>query len=413
MNALWPLWASALALLILTLGGLLWPLLRESAEPASELGTRERLRHLYRQQRKELEHEHQGQVISAPDYAQAVEELEQRLLADMDTASQPPATAPTGAWRRNIPAALLSLILPLGAVVLYLQIGDPRAAATVALGAPDTHANTGVDVEAMVGRLEQRLKQKPDDLEGWIVLARSREVLEEFDAATAAYQRAIELGKQQQLPAAFLARLYADLADAMASAHGGALDKPVQAALKAALKLDPDQPKALALAGMAALREGDRAAASLHWQRLLGLLEPDSDMALRVQNDLARIDGGKSQPATQVIGLAGTVRLDPALSDRVQPGDTVFIVARAAETGRMPVAVFKLTAAQLPAKFTLDDSNAMSPDMLLSRFDELTIEARISRNGTAQRQPGQLVSLPQTVHRGSRGLVLRIGAIEP
>ena len=413
MNALWPLWASALALLLLVLGGLLWPLLRESAQPANEPDARERLRRLYRQQRQELEREHQSQSISASDYAQAVEELERRLLADMDAAAQAPTASLTGAWRRNIPAALLSLILPLGAVVLYLQVGDPRAAATVALGSPDTHANTGVDVEAMVGRLEERLKQKPDDLEGWIVLARSREVLEEFDAASAAYQRAIELGKQQQLPAAFQARLYADMADALASARGGALDKPVQEVLKAALKLDPDQPKALALAGMAALRDGDRAAARRHWQRLLGLLEPDSDMALRVQNDLARIDGNTQAPTKQVAGLAGTVRLDPALQDRVQPGDTVFIVARAAETGRMPVAVLKLKASQLPAKFTLDDSNAMSPDMPLSRFDELSVEARISRSGTAQRQPGQPVSLPLTARRGSASLSLLIGAVEP
>lgn len=413
MSSLWPLWAGALAMLLLALGGLLWPLLRESAEAVKVPGTRERLRRLYRQQRQELEREHQAQAISSGDYAQAVEELERRLLADMDSAVQPAATAPAGPWQRNIPAALLSLILPLAAVVLYLQVGDPRAAATLALGTPDTHANTGVDVEAMVGRLEERLKQKPEDLEGWIVLARSREVLEEFAAATVAYQRALELAKQQQLPVEFQARLHADMADALASARGGALDKPVQEVLQAALKLDPDQPKALALAGMAALREGDRAAARRHWQRLLGLLEPDSDMALRVQNDLARIDGNTPLPAKQATGLAGSVRLDPALNDRVQPGDVVFIVARAKENGRMPVAVLKLTVSQLPAKFTLDDSNAMSPEMPLSRFDELTLEARISRTGTAQRQPGQPVSPPQAVRRGSSGVVLHIGAVEP
>ena len=144
-----------------------------------------------------------------------------------------------------------------------------------------------------------------------------------------------------------------------------------------------------------------------------GLLEPDSDMALRVQNDLAKLEGNKPPPAPAVAGLAGTVRIDPALQDRVQPGDTVFIVARAPSSGRMPVAVLKLTAAQLPAWFTLDDSNAMSADMPLSRFEELFIEARISRSGIAQRQPGQPISPPQTVRRGSSGLVLLIGAIEP
>lgn len=415
MNALWPLWATALALLLLTLGTLLWPLLRESAEPGSPDAAREQLRRLYRLQREELEREHLAQTISTADYTQAIEELERRLLVDMDGITQPPSPAPALAWRRQIPAAVLSLVLPLAAVALYLQVGDPRAAATLALGTPDSHANTGVDVEAMVGRLEERLKQRPDELEGWIVLARSREVMESFDAAAVAYQRAIVLAQQQGIPTVFQARLHADLADALASARGGVLDKPVQEVLKTALKLDPDQPKALALAGAAAVRSGDRVAARRHWQHLLSLLEPDSDMALRVQNDLARLDGGTLPAAkeSQVAGLAGTVRLDPALRDRVQPGDTVFIVARSPASGRMPVAVLKLKASQLPARFTLDDSNAMSQDMPLSRFDELSIEARISRSGTAQRQPGQPVSLPQAVRKGNSGVTLVIGAIEP
>lgn len=415
MNSLWPLWACALALLLLTLGGLLWPLLRDSVEPLAP-DAREQLRRIYREKREELEREHRTQSISAEAYAQAVEELERRLLQDIDAAHVPSTAALTSVWRLRVPAALLSVCLPLGAIALYLQVGDPRAAATAAMGMPDTHASAGVDVEAMVARLEQRLQQKPDDLEGWIVLARSREVLEEFDAATAAYQRAVALAGT--LPPAFQARLHADLADAMASAHGGALDASVQAVLQTALKLDPEQPKALALAGTAALRDGKRAEARRYWERLLKLLEPDSDIALRVQSDLARLDGkGEAKHAaskpTTVAGLAGSVRLDPALRDRVQPGDTVFIVARAPETGRMPVAVLRLKAAQLPAKFTLDDSNAMSPDMPLSRFTALTIEARVSRSGTAQRRPGQPISQPQAVSRGSAGLVLTIGMLEP
>jgi len=418
MNALWPLWASALALLLLTLAGLLWPLLRESNETISgSTDASERLRQIYRTQRAELEREHQRKSLTDDDYAQAVLELERRLLEDLGGVPAPAQPPTESVWRKRMLAAVLSVLLPATAFVLYLQVGDPRAAATVAMGTPDIHANTGADVEDMVRRLEDRLRETPDNLEGWIVLARSREVLEDFTAAIAAYQRALELAVQQKTPPALQARLYADMADAMASARGGALDKPVQESLKAALELDAEQPKALALAGTAALREGDLAGARQYWQRLLKLLEPDSDMALRVQNDLARLEPGKvdNQPSIAKVsaGLAGTVRLDPALQDRVEPGDTVFIVARAPANGRMPVAVLRLSAAQLPAQFKLDDKNAMSPDMPLSRFDELTIEARISRSGTAQRQPGQPVSPVQTVRRGNAGLTLLIGAIEP
>lgn len=416
MTALWPLWITALALLLLTLGGLLWPLLRDSAQlSAAEPDTRKRLRQIYRAQREELEREHQRQAINDEDYAQAIDELARRLLEDIDN-SELPALVTNGVWRRRIPAALLTVLMPIGALTIYLQVGDPRAAISVALGPSDTHASAGVDVEAMVAQLEQRLRDSPDDLQRWIVLARSREVMEEFDASTKAYQRAISLAKQQNLPADFQARLHADLADTMASARDGALDKPVQAVLENALALDPDQPKALALAGMAALREGDSTGARRHWQRLLGLLEPDSDMALRVQNDLARLSPGAEPTQSKVprgTGLSGTVRVAAALRDRVQPSDTVFIVARAPEAGRMPVAVLRIPAAQLPADFTLNDSNAMSPNALLSRFDQFTIEARVSRSGTAQRQPGQPFSESLQVRRGSKGLELIIGSIEP
>lgn len=474
MNALLPLWAIAVALLLLALAGLLWPLLREPAPSAGadhpatpDAAARERLRSLYRLQREELEREHERQSLGAEDRAQALEELDRRLLDDLDRLPQPVAATATAAgvagrelpradradrpWLRRIPAAVLSLLLPVAALSLYLHVGDPLAAATLASAPPDTHTAGGDDAEAMVARLEERLRQQPDNLEGWLVLARSREVMEQFDAATRAYQQAVELAAQQQTPPTFQARLHADLADALASAHGGALDGPVPSVLNAALTLDPDQPKALALAGTAAVRTGDLDGARRHWRRLLALLEPGSDMALRVQSDLDTLDGAapagpatkapataaapapasapqpqpqppagtapaamqRPAPAIRAAGLSGTVRLDPALRERVQPGDVVFIVVRTPSMGRMPVGLLRLTAAQLPAEFVVDDRHAMSPDLLLSKFDELSIEVRISRGGSTQRQAGEPISRPQSVKAGAHGLVLVVDALEP
>jgi cytochrome c-type biogenesis protein CcmH len=298
MNPIWTLWATALALLLIALAGLLWPLLRETtAAPEGRTDIEARLRQLYRAQRDELDR----QALPPADHRQAVDELQRRLLDDIDRATAAaPAAAPDGPWRKRMPAAVLSVLLPLGALGLYLQVGDPRAAASLAQSRPDTHAGKGIDADAMVARLAERLRQAPDDLEGWMVLARSREVQEDFAAAAQAYQRAAELAARQQAPAELQARLLADLADALASAHGGALDGPVQAALDAALALHPDQPKALALAGTAAARRGDRDAARRHWGRLLPLLEPDSDIALRLRNGIGSLDGGaaaKESPA--------------------------------------------------------------------------------------------------------------------
>lgn len=425
MNPLWTLWAAALGLLLLALAGLLWPLLREPAVAVSaDDGDCERLRRLYRTQRDELDREHQRQALSDEDRAQAMDELDRRLVEDMDAAAATPGARLDRPWQRRMPAALLSVLLPVGALALYLQVGDPGAAAALSTGQTGTHADEGADVEAMVARLDERLRQQPDNLEGWVVLARSREVMEQFDAAVVAYRQAVDLAKRQQAPASIQARLHADLADTMASAQGGTFDEPVQAMLQAALTLDANQPKALALAGTAALSRGDLDQARQHWQRLISQLEPGSDMALRVQNDLNRLSGGAlssapssasaaSSPEKLMAGLAGHIRLDPALKVRVQPGDTVFIVVRSPTTGRVPVAVLRIDASQLPAAFSLDDSHAMSPDLPLSRFDQLSIDARISRTGTAQRQSGQPISAPQSVRKGSRDVAIVIDAVEP
>lgn len=409
MSPIWTLWGTALALLLVALAGLLWPLLRESiAQPEGRAGIEARLRSLYRAQRDELDR----QSLPPADHRQAVDELQRRLLDDIDrAAATPQARAADGPWQKRAPAAVLSVLLPLAALGLYLQVGDPRAAATLAQAQPDTHAGKGIDADAMVARLAERLQQTPDDLEGWMVLARSREVQEDFPAAAQAYERAADLAARHQAPAELQARLLADRADALASARGGALDGPVQAALDAALALHPDQPKALALAGTAAARRGDRDAARRHWQRLLPLLEPDSDIALRLQNDMAGLDGARAT-APLPSGIAGTVRVAAALQGKVQPGDTVFIVARSAAAGPAPLAVLRLPASALPADFVLDDRHAMSPTgPRLSQAVDLTIEARVSPSGTAQRQPGQPSSRALAVRAGSQGVALVIDTL--
>lgn len=423
MNSLLALWAIALAMLLLALAGLLWPLLREPAAVVlqADPGGSERLRRLYRAQRDELEREHQRQSLSAEDRAEALEELERRLLNELDQLARLTDRAlPDGCWQGRVAAGVLSVLLPLGALGLYLQVGDPIAAATLATTPSDNHTAAGADAEAMVARLEERLRLRPDDLEGWMVLARSRDVMEQYDAATLAYRHALELAERQQAPVGLQARLHADLADALASARGGALDAPVLQMLQRALALDPAQPKALALAGTAAVRQGDLEGARAHWQRLLALLEPGSDMALRVQSDLDRLGGtmgvkdASPRPAAAVgSSLSGTVVLDRALRERVRPDDTVFVVVRTPSMGRMPVAMLRLTAAQLPARFALDDSHAMSPELPLSRFEQLTIEVRISRSASTKRAAGEPISPPLSVQPGSRDLVLTVDRLEP
>lgn len=403
MSPLWPLWATAVALLLLAMAVLIWPLMRDADKAPAENGAdKAQLRRVYQSQRDELEAEFMHQTMAPAEHEQALQELQRRLLDDTD-ALAPGRDArtsplPERAWVRRSLAGLLALVLPVAALTLYLKVGDPQAAATVAAAEPQSHANSGVDVDSMVQGLAARLAQSPDDLEGWIVLARSHEVQEDFQKASDAYRQAIAAAERGKFPPGLQAKLHADLADALASAQHGAMDGAVQQALADALRLDPLQPKALALAGAAAVRQGDTVAARQYWQSLLSQLEPGTDMALRVQSDLQRLDGldakggtaagAAAPPAAPMAGLIGTVSVSPAMARQIRRDDTLFIVARAEETGRTPVAVLRLKVGEFPVVFQLDDRHAMSPQSRISRFKHVDVEAWISRSGTAQRVSG-------------------------
>jgi cytochrome c-type biogenesis protein CcmH len=256
----------------------------------------------------------------------------------------------------------------------------------------------------MVSRLAARLKENPEDAEGWMMLGRSYAVLGRFGEAGEAYAKAAA-----RMPGD--AQLLADYADALAMAQGRTLQGEPERILLRALAIDPNNVKALLLAGTAAFNRNDGAAAVRHWERVLGLLPAESDMVQRVQASIAQArslggsSGGKTQIAkpAQALGggrVSGVVTLAPQLAGKVAPGDTVFIFARAAEGPRMPLAILRKRGSDLPVKFTLDDSMAMAPQMKLSAFPQVVIGARVSKSADASPQPGDLQGLSGPVKVG-------------
>ena len=397
------LWLAAVALLVLALLFVVPPLLRASA--ARPLGQAELARRLHADQLAQLERDLQSQALSAHDRAQAIDELQRQLLDDDASRPAPRPGLAIRPWMGAGVAGILSVVLPAAALLLYLEVGDPKAVATQALAAQrsGTHEGDGNEVEGMVSRLAMRLRTQPDDVEGWIVLARSYEFLRRYDDAVVAYQKAMALAPDQP-------QLLADYADALASTRDGDLTGPAQAAIETALTLDADHPKALALAGMAAFKRGDLSLARQHWERVRALLPPGSEAAMKIEADLARLNQPETitRPVANAASkrVGGTVSIAASLQDKVLPQDTVFVLARAAASGRMPVAILRLQAKDLPASFVLDDSLAMSPELPMSRFSSLTIEVRVTRSGQAAPQPGDLTGSVAEVAPGQEGVAL-------
>jgi cytochrome c-type biogenesis protein CcmH len=116
-----------------------------------------------------------------------------------------------------------------------------------------------------------------------------------------------------------------------------------------------------------------------------------------------------SQGATSEI--SGQISLSPALKGKVAASDTVFVLARAAQGPRMPLAVLRKQVKDLPLNFTLNDSMAMQPQMKLSGFDKVIVVSRISKSGEAMPQAGDFEGLSSVVKPGTKGVNVVIDTI--
>jgi cytochrome c-type biogenesis protein CcmH len=399
---------------IMAVAAVLWvlpPLLRR--RPASDGVSRDASNlAVYRDQIAELGADLRSGTLSAAQYEQAKLEIERRVLDEgsAEGTPMPPQVSRSGRWT----AAVLAATIPLCAALLYWQFGSPDALSQRASIAGGEHQVTAQQLEAMVAKLAARLEQNPDDAKGWVMLARSYTAMQRLPEALTAFAKATSLVKDD-------AGLLADYADALAlSADRNIEGKPLEL-VQQALKLDPNQWKALALAGTAAFDRKDYKAAVAYWERLAQQLPPDSDFKQSLTAGIAearQLGGIKTavlpgREPTAAASVRGTVSLSPALAGKANPADTVFIFTRAAEGPRQPLAVLRRQVKDLPAGFTLDDSHAVSPEMKLSNFREVVVGALISKNGSAMPQSGDLQGLSQKVKVGSGNIAVVIDQVVP
>jgi cytochrome c-type biogenesis protein CcmH len=376
----------------------LWFVVRPLLKPrpgAQVLRSQENIA-FYRDQLSDLEDELKNGTVNPQQYEKSKREIETRLLEDVDV-NESRATAARPA--RATAFSLLALV-PAGALAIYLVIGAPLTLDPRFLAENDpAHAVDRKELEAMVERLAEKLKQEPDNLEGWVMLARSYKHFGRFDEAARAYGRVVARAEPN-------ASLLADYADVLAMAQGQKLQGEPEKLIARALELDPNHLKALALAGSAQFEKKNYAAAAEYWQRMLPLVPADSEQAKAINANVAEARGlaglgtAKAEIAqtaraadSQSQGqgrVSGVVQLAPELASKVAPTDSVLVYARPASGSRMPLAVMRGAARDLPLTFTLDDTNAMTPEMTLSKHEQVIILARVSKKPGAAAQPGDL-----------------------
>lgn len=281
-------------------------------------------------------------------------------------------------------ALVVAFVLPLAAGGIYLLVGTPVALNGVA-------AQPTMDIDRAVAELRDHLKQQPDDLQGWLLLAQTEAAMHQDAQARDAYGQALRLDPRNGTAMVGWAE-----ADSMARDDHRIEGRAVEL-LEQAVQADPANQRGLWLLGISQFQHDDYAAAAATWRRLQPLLEPGSNVAKAVTEQIAVAEaraGGKPAPAV----AAGTgnpeltvqVQLDPSLRGRLKPGAALFVYARAEQGPPMPLAVARLDASQLPATVTLTDAMAMAPQFKLSSAAKVFVGARISASGQAIAQPGDL-----------------------
>ena len=396
------------ALLVAVVVGILArPLLRAPAG-TTKVDRRDANLAIFRDQLAELERERNEQSLGESDFQQARSELQRRLLEEVQPAEAPPTEI--GAGRRS--ALALLIVIPLAAAAGYALLGTPRALDPLQRQARVTPEQ----IEQMLGGLVEKLRKNPDDSQGWVMLARSYKVLGRFPEAANAYGHAGTLLDQD-------AALLADYAEVLGQVNGGTLQGKPSELLARALKIDPDEPQALLLAGAAASERQEFAAAAEFWSRLLAQLAPGSEEAKTLAGavDKAREmaaaqagstkSPGSGKPAA--LAVSGEVVLSGRLAGTVKPDDVLFVFARAEEGPRMPLAVTRATVAELPLRFRFDDSMALAGGRKISEFRTVSIEARIAKAGKAQSSSGDLFGRIGGVKLGSDNLRVVIDQVQP
>jgi cytochrome c-type biogenesis protein CcmH len=406
-------WSLAALMVLAALAFILVPLLR--ARPSAAPSVVEANLEVLRGQRREIEADVANGVLPADAKEEALAELVDRAQGDLAA----PSDAPRTARRPWIAAAVASVAVPAIAFGMYLAVGTPDAADSRKVGHEGAPMNQQ-QIVAMVDSLAKKVRERPDDAQGWALLARSQAALGRFPEAIEAYEHLLKLAPDEP-------QILADYADALGMAQGRTLTGRPTELVKKALALDPHQPKALALAGTAALDIGDFRQALGYWETLAGDLPPGDDRS-RVEAIIGEVRerataAGKPLPAAAIApagarsapgaSVTGSVSVVPALAARVDRAATLFVFARAENGPRIPLAVVRATAAALPMQFTLDDSQAMAPSMKLSGAKAVRIEARISRSGNATPQSGDLVGTSGVVKPGTRDVRIVVDKVVP
>ena len=315
----------------------------------------------------------QAELDATADSA-LVEDAKLRLLEDAAPGGEPAGSASTRRFRSWL---LLPLLFGLSAGLYYLLGAAPDVQITRQLNALDENT-TPAQLDSLMADIRARIEQRPENLEYTVLLGRFAMQEQDYASAVRYFDALVAAA-----PGDAAALAYAAQASYLAA--GRQLDNPARLRAEQALAVDPHQRTALGLLGMASFEQGQYRAAVAYWERLLAVEPPGSPshqmIASVIDTARARLAGaGEPHAAAASVGVTIEVSLPEGAA--IDPAATVFVLARdGAGNSRMPIAVQRVSAGQLPLSVRLDDGNSMAGQKI-SSYEAVRVEVQVSPDGT-------------------------------
>jgi len=396
------LWLALAGLLLLAFICVAWPLWRyrktgnHSTLDQDEIHQRlaENVR-IFREHLSELETNLASAAIDAQQFAQLKLELERNLLADEASLRSKIKVSSQKSGKKVVVA--FCLLVFAGGIFFYYKRGNVSDVYIQTLQAEklqqdyqdmlQNRDSNPARAQALVAQYEARLKDLPDNLQYWFLLARTQMELGNFAESTKAYQQVLIRDPES-------AMIMAELAQALFLRDGNQITPPVVDLAKKSLSLDPKNTTALGLLGIDAFGRKDYRQAMNYWQKSVDMLGANSQggRALLAGVEKAKQaflnEGGKLEDIAARSAYA--VKLQVSLGENVKstPDQTVFIYARAWQGSPMPLAIARIKVSDLPATVQLDETMAMSPAASLATATDIEVLARISPSGSAKAEAG-------------------------
>ncbi len=416
-----PILLSSLLLAVMTAFWLLWPLRGKTLDVGAP--TRALSARVYRERLQELNADHMASRIDVETYAALKLELDRGLLADTAAA---PAIVTKARPVRGLALTILVLLPLLSLGLYYGYFLNPRLAKDlenqaelsetldlVLAGQPPAAGSDKHSLPDFMRALQRRVQQDPHNAEGWMTLGVGFLQAQDMAPAKVALARAAELRPDD-------IQIVMTYVQTAIMTQQGPMEPAARGLLARILKNQPDHQGALLMLGVGSLRGGDRETARAvlgHLQQLRAAApsqDPSDNQADQRIAQLLAEAGLEPSAAAAGTRFEIEVALAPELARSIPADATVFVFARALQGPPMPVAAIRLPVGQFPLRVTMTDADSLSPQRLLSQQDDLVLQAKISRSGSATPTSGDWEAVAVPVGKGSQSLVrLRISEVRP